>query len=92
MPIDELDDYSQPPKKWLDKKKYFRVDPETGQPQLIRVEPVIEGGEFNPDNVNIFIDETHMVMGREAADNYLESMGVTPMEEFPQWWKQQHRN
>lgn len=87
-----MDGISGPPRKWLDKRKYFRVDPQTNKPQLIRVEPVIEAGNFDPDTVKVYLDEDLMIMEREAAEAYLLSMGVTPIEEFPQWWKHQHQN
>lgn len=86
MAIDELDDYSVPPRKWLDKKQYVRVDPTTGLPQLVRVEPVItDTGEFVPEHVNVFVDDTVMVMDRDAADDYIINTGCVPLEITAQW-------
>jgi hypothetical protein len=87
MPIDELDDFdsSTPPRKWLDKKQFVRVDPITGLPQLIRMEPILEG-EFLTSNVTIYVDDsTTMVMDREAAEIFIESMDCTPLEITAHW-------
>ncbi len=81
MPIDELDDSFTPSRKWLDKKKYVRVDPHTGLPQLIRVEPVVtELGEFIPEKVKVFFDEEMEIMDRDSAEVLIESIGCTPLE------------
>lgn len=82
MPIDEIDDsFAVPPRKWLDKKKYVRVDPHTGLPQLIRVEPVItESGEFIPEKVKVFFDEELEILDRDSAEVLIESMDCTPLE------------
>jgi hypothetical protein len=81
MKIDEID---QPdfPRKLLDKKQFVRYDPETGTPQLIRMEPMVgEGGIPLLDTVIVFIDDkTEMVMERDAAIAYIESMNCVPLE------------
>lgn len=81
------DDGLAPPRKWLDKKQYVRVDPATGTPQLVRVEPVLsEAGELDPDSVAVYIDDrVEMRMAREAADMYVESLGCVPLEVAAQW-------
>ena len=74
------------PRKLLDKKSYVRVDPATGEPQLIRVEPMVSNGELVMDNVIVTIDDgTSMVMDREAAENYIESQNCSPLEVTAQW-------
>lgn len=75
------------PRKMLDKKAYVRVDPETGEPQLLRVEPMIsDSGELIIDTVTVIIDnETQMIMHRDAAANYVDSQNCTSLEEFAQW-------
>lgn len=87
MAIDELDDFSTPPQKWLDKKQYVRIDPASGLPQLIRVEPIItDDGEFIPDSVTIYVDdETQIVMARETSETYLTNTGCVPLEITAQW-------
>jgi len=90
MAIDGLDDDFAPPRKWLDKKKYVRVDPGSGQPQLIRVEPIVtEDGEFLPDKVLVFIDEDMQVMPRDAAETLIETLNCSPLEtaaHFKNYW------
>jgi hypothetical protein len=82
---DELDDFSAP-RKWLDKKEFVRIDPVTGLPQLIRMEPVVLEGEFLTPNVTVYIDDsTKMVMDREAAEIFIESMNCTPLEITAHW-------
>jgi hypothetical protein len=83
----EIDGLDAVPRKWLDKKQYVRVDPTTGVPQLVRVEPVVsETGELDPDSVAVFIDDkVGMLMAREAAAMYVESLGCTPLEITTQW-------
>src|SRR5271170_6876640 len=70
------------PRKLLDKKSYVRVDPATGEPQLILVEPMIsDSGELIIDTVIVTIDNgPQMVMEREAAENYIESQNCSPLE------------
>jgi len=71
-----------PPRKWLDKKRYVRVDPKTGQPQLIRVEPVAaEDGTFIPDRVAVFVDQEVTILRREAAEEFIDSLDCTPLED-----------
>ena len=87
----EIDDFGEDqegfPRKFLDKKAYVRVEPETGEPQLIRVEPMIsDSGELIIDTVIMTIDNgPQMVMERMAAEHYIESQNCTPLEEFAQW-------
>jgi hypothetical protein len=74
------------PRKMLDKKSYVRVDPATGEPQLIRVEPMVSNGELIMDTVIVTIDDgPTMVMEREAADNYIASQDCCPLEITAQW-------
>jgi hypothetical protein len=90
MGIDDLIGDPEFPRKMLDKKAYVRNDPTTGEPQLIRVEPMItEDGELIPDSVTVQIDNgPQMVMEREAAEAYIESQKCTPLEVFA---KHKHR-
>jgi len=85
MKIDPND--SEFPRKLLDKKCYVRIDPESGEPQLVRVEPnVSEGGDFSFDTVVVTIDNgMKMVMDREVANAFIESHGCVPLEEFSDW-------
>jgi hypothetical protein len=87
MKIDDVQEDPEFPRKLLDKKSYVRVDPETGEPQLIRVEPMISGdGELIIDTVVVTIDNgPQMVMEREAAENYIESQDCSPLEITAQW-------
>lgn len=87
MKVDEIDDNPQFPRKLLDKKSYVRVNPSTGEPELIRVEPMIsDDGELIIDTVLVTIDEgPQMVMGREAANDYIESQNCSPLEVTAQW-------
>lgn len=85
MKIDEIDD-QEFPRKLLDKKQFVRYDPETGTPQLIRMEPLLENGVPSLEAVVVFIDDkTEMVMEREAAANYIESLNCVPLEINAQW-------
>lgn len=78
MEIDEIDD--EFPKKLLDKKEFVRYDPETGLPQLICVEPLVEHGTPSLDIVVVHLDDTvEMVMERHAAAKYIESMNCVPL-------------
>lgn len=70
------------PRKWLDKKQYVRIDPKTGEEQLIRVEPhVTDANEFIPDVVQVIVDnEATVLMGRNDVEVYLAETGCIPME------------
>lgn len=87
MEIDDLHEDPEFPRKLLDKKSYVRVDPVTGEPQLIRVEPMVsDSGELIIDTVLVTIDNgPQMVMEREAAENYIESQNCSPLEVTAQW-------
>lgn len=86
MPVDELDDESSPPKKWLDTKQYVRVDSLTGIPQLIRIEPIVTNeGQFLPDRVLVFIDEDSEIMGREEAEILIGTLDCYPLELVANW-------
>jgi hypothetical protein len=78
--IDEIGD-QEFPKKLLDKKSFVRYDTETGLPVLIRVEPLIEHGVPLLDTVIVYIDDTtEMIMERDAAAVYIESLNCVPLE------------
>ena len=81
MTDDGLNDEPEFPRKWLDKKEYVRVDTSSGLPQLVRVEPIMsDDGGFVADTVKVFIDDrVEMVMTREAAEEYVESLGCVPL-------------
>jgi hypothetical protein len=87
MPIDELDELNEfPPRKWLDKKRYVRVDSLTGLPQLVRVEPILVDNELISSEVTVSLDdESPLVMDREAAEVWLHSMNCVPLEVTAQW-------
>jgi hypothetical protein len=87
MKIDDVDAYPDFPRKLLDKKSYVRLDPETGLPQLVRVEPnVDEHGELDLDTVKITIDDhAEMIMERDVAGMFIETNGCVPLEEFSDW-------
>jgi hypothetical protein len=71
-----------PPIKWLDKKQYVRVDPKTGLPQLIRVEPVATSdGQFVLDKVAVFVDSEMTIVNREAAEEFIRNLDCTPLED-----------
>jgi hypothetical protein len=73
------------PRKWLDKRQFARMDPTTGLPQLVRVEPHIipTTGEFIPHVVDIIVDDGPiMTMDRDAAEAYIEDTGCVPMGVF----------
>jgi hypothetical protein len=72
------------PRKWLDKKQYVRIDPKTGNPQLIRVEPHFsETNEFMVDVVEIYVDDgIRLLLGRDESNMYLEDTGCVPMDVF----------
>ena len=81
-----MDDEVLPPRKWLDKKQYVRMDPITNTPQLIRVEPIItDGGTFVADRVVFYIDDDARIMDRDAAEALLETMNCSPLEIAAQW-------
>jgi hypothetical protein len=75
------------PKKWLDSKKYVRMDSKTGQPQLVQIEPMVtEIGELIPDTVMVYVDNDEpKVMERNAAFAYVETQGCVPVEKVAQW-------
>jgi hypothetical protein len=85
--IDDVDGHPDFPRKLLDKKAYVRLDPETGEPQLIRVEPhVTEDGDLILESVVVTIDDgMQMVMEREVAVAFIESHNCVPLEEFSDW-------
>jgi hypothetical protein len=87
MEIDDLQRDPEFPRKLLDKKSFVRVDPATGLPQLIRMEPLVsDNGELSLDTVQITIDDgPQMIMEREAAQAYIESMNCSPLEVTAQW-------
>jgi len=91
MEIDDVREDPEFPRKLLDKKEYVRVDPATGEPQLIRIEPMIsDEGELIMDTVIVTIDNgPQTVMGRDAANDYIESQDCSPLEVTAQW---RHRN
>ena len=75
------------PQKWLDKKQYIRLDPKTGEEQLVRVEPhVTDANEFIPDVVQITVDnEATMLMGRDDVEAYLAETSCVPIEIVAKW-------
>jgi len=75
------------PRKLLDKKHYVRVDDKTGEPQLVRVEPMVtEAGELVPESVLVYVDDGEpQVMERIAALAYLERQGCVPVEGAAGW-------
>lgn len=87
MKIDDVDGHPDFPRKLLDKKAYVRLDPETGLPQLVRVEPNVdeETGQIDLDTVIVTIDENVMIMERDVAGMFIESNGCVPLEEFSDW-------
>jgi hypothetical protein len=88
MKIDDVDAHPDFPRKLLDKKAYVRLDPDTGVPQLVRVEPNVdeETGELLLDTVKVTIDDnTEIIMEREVAGMFIESNGCVPLEEFSDW-------
>ena len=87
MNIDDLGGNPEFPRKLLDKKVYVRVEPETGEPQLVRVEPNLsEKGEVLLDSVVVTIDEgVQVVMDREMVRMFLEDHGCVLLEELLDW-------
>jgi hypothetical protein len=85
--FEELTGDPEFPRKLLDHKKYVRVDPSTGEPQLISVDPMIaDDGELMIDTVIVTIDDgPQMVMERGSADAYIESQNCVPLEITAQW-------
>ncbi len=75
------------PRKWLDKKQYVRLDPKTGEEQLVSVEPhVTDANEFIPDVVQVTVDnDTQMLMGRGDVEVYLVETGCVPIEIVAKW-------
>lgn len=84
---DDFDTEPEFPQKLLDKKAYVRVNPETGEPELIRVEPMVnEDGEVLIDTMIITIDDgPEMVMERDAAQQYIEDQKCSPLELTSHW-------
>jgi hypothetical protein len=78
MDMDELDF----PRKWLDDKRYLKMDYETGLPQLIRVEPIMsDDGNLVPFSVMMYIDDAPgQIMERSCAEVFVESQGCIPLE------------
>jgi hypothetical protein len=87
MEVDDMEGDGQFPAKLLDKKAYVRVNPETGEPELIRVEPMVsEDGDLLIDTVLVTIDNgTQMVMERDVAAQYIEDQKCSPLEVTAQW-------
>jgi hypothetical protein len=85
--MEDVDGNPNFPRKLLDKKSYVRLDPESGLPQLVRVEPnVSENGELLLDTVVVTIDDgMQMVMEREVAAAFIETHGCVPLGEFSDW-------
>jgi len=75
------------PRKWLDIREFVRMDPATGEPQLLRVEPHFsENNEFIPDAVRIYIDNgPQMLMDRDDAEIFLLESGSVPLEITARW-------
>lgn len=91
MKIEEADQHPDFPRKLLDKKTYVRIDPDTGEPQLICVEPNVTDGELETETVLVTVDEhSQMVMGREMARVFVESHGVVTLEEVSDWKRNVH--
>lgn len=86
MRIEDIDDPDFP-RKLLDSKAYVRLDPDTGEPQLVRVEPaMLESGELVLESVVVTIDNAQrMVMPRDVAATFLEEHKCVPLEEFSDW-------
>jgi hypothetical protein len=82
-----IDDDAAFPVKWLDGKEYVRIDPQNGQPQLIRIEPMMsDDGHLIPHSVTVYIDnDAPVIMDRMAAEALVESSGCTPLEVTAQW-------
>ena len=87
MDIDELGNDEEFPQKLLDKKWYVRANPETGEPELVRVEPMLsESGELLVDTVTVTIDNgPQMVMERDAAQQYIADQKCSPLEVTSHW-------
>lgn len=75
------------PRKLLDKKTYVCIDQESGEPQVVLVEPHMhDNGEFALGVVVVTLDGgTQMIMDREAADMYIEAKGCVPLERLTDW-------
>jgi len=85
--INELGGYPDYPRKLLDKKAFVRVDPDSGEPQLIRVEPHFnEKKALQFDTVVVTVDDAMpLVMSREMAQEFIASNGCVPLEGFSDW-------
>jgi hypothetical protein len=69
--------------KFLDIKIFMRIGSD-GQPQLIRMEPMVTADNtFIPSMVRVYIDEesTPTVLTRDAAYLMLENTNCVPIEE-----------
>jgi hypothetical protein len=77
-----LDDEVEFPRKWLDDKRYIRIDSVTGLPQLVRVEPIMtDQGVLVPFSVMMYIDDAPgQIMDRSSAEVFVESQGCIPLE------------
>ena len=75
------------PRKLLDKKYFVRMDHDTGEPQLLRMEPMIsDDGELLAETVLVTIDNGQpTVMERSAAESYLVSQKWEPLERFAKY-------
>ena len=84
--IEDFNDDPNFPRKLLDKKSYVRIDLETGEPQLIRIEPNVENGELHFDTVQVTIDDgSQIIMTRAMAQAFIESNGCVLLEGFSDW-------
>jgi len=86
--INELGGYPDYPRKLLDKKAFVRIDPDSGEPQLIRVEPHFsEEKALQLETVLVTIDDgPQIIMEREIAQQvFSEGNGCVPLEEFSDW-------
>jgi len=85
--IDDVDNHPDFPRKLLDKKAYVRLDPDSGVPQLVRIEPhITEDGEMALGLVEITIDDADtVIMRREMAEDFIQQQRCVPLEEFSDW-------
>ena len=87
MKIESLEDDPNFPRKLLDKKAFVRIDPDSGVPQLIRVEPNVSDGELSFDTVLVTVDDgPQIIMEREIAQQvFSDTNGCVPLEGFSDW-------
>jgi hypothetical protein len=72
---------TDPTRKWLDKKQYMRVEPRSGLPQLIRIEPMVtDDGQFIPGKVVVFLDDKKTIVDREDAEEFIAESNCILME------------